>query len=111
MKTYIKRIDIDKPIKKKINIETILLIIFLIIIFTIPFIINQKKELPDGTLMSMNKFTKEILVKPPNSDNYYCVDKAGNVSYRDKNKKELFFIDSEGNDNFYQMHLSVFENY
>ena len=28
-----------------------------------------------------------------------------------RTKKELFFIDSAGNDNFYQMHLSIFENY
>jgi len=68
MKTYIKRIDIDKPIKKKINIETILFILFLIIIFTVPFFINQNKELPDGTLMSMNRFTKEISVKFPNNE-------------------------------------------
>lgn len=67
MKTYIKRIDIDKPIKKKINIETILLIIFLIIIFTIPFVINQKKELPDGTLMSRNRFNGQISIKLPNN--------------------------------------------
>lgn len=110
MKSHIKRIDIDKPIKKKINIEIILLTIFLIIIFTLPFIINQKKELPDGTLMSMNRFTKEINVKL-DSDNYYSVDKLGNVSYKDGNKKELFFINSKGNDNLYKTLLSVFKNY
>lgn len=110
MKTYIKEIHIDKPTKKKINIEIILLILFLIIIFTIPFIINQKKELPDGTSISMNRFTKEISVKL-DSDNYYFVDKSGNVSYKDGNKKELFFIDSEGNDNLYKTLLSVFKNY
>ncbi|MBA7546162.1 hypothetical protein ES705_38545 [subsurface metagenome] len=62
MKTYVKTIHIDKPIKKKINIETILLILFLIIIFTVPFIINQKKELPDGTLMSRNRFNGQISI-------------------------------------------------
>lgn len=65
IKTY-KRIDIEKPIKKRINIETLLLILFLIIIFTVPFIINQKKELPDGTLMSMNRFNGQISIKLPN---------------------------------------------
>ena len=100
MKTYIK----------KIHIEIILLIIFLIIIFTAPFIINQKKELPNGTLMSMNKFTKEISVKL-DSNNYYFVDKSGNVSYKDGNKKELFFIDSKGNDNLYKTLLSFFKNH
>ena len=52
---------------KKLNIETILLIVFLVIVFTIPFI-NQKKKLPNGTLMSMNRFTKQISVKLPNDE-------------------------------------------
>jgi len=110
MKTHIKRIDIDKPIKKKINIEIILLILFLIIIFTAPLYMYKKTELPDGTSMSMNKFTKEISVKL-DSNNYYFVDKSGNVSYKDGNKKELFFIDSKGNNNLYKTLLSVFNNY
>jgi len=56
---------IPRPI---IKIETLLLILFLIIIFTIPFIINQKKELPDGTLMSRNRFNGQISVKLPNDE-------------------------------------------
>jgi len=70
MKTYsnkISIIEIDKPSKKKISIETILLILFLIIIFTSPFIINQKKELPDGTLISRNRLTGEICIKMANN--------------------------------------------
>ncbi len=95
---------------KKVSPIILFILVILFFLIIIPIINNQKKELPDGTLMSMNRFTKEISVKL-DSNNYYFVDKSGNVSYKDRNKKEIFFIDSEGNDNFYQMHLSVFENY
>jgi len=65
-------IEIDKPEnKKKLNIETLLLILFLIIIFASPFIINQKKELPNGTLTSRNRLTGQVFVKPVWSDTYF----------------------------------------
>ena len=51
-----------------IKIEILLLILFLIIVFTVPFIINQKKELPNGTLMSRNRFNGQISVKFPNDE-------------------------------------------
>lgn len=50
------------------NIEFLLLILFLIIIFITPFIINQKKELPNGTLMSRNRFNGQISIKLPNDE-------------------------------------------
>ena len=50
---------------------------------------NQKKELPDGTLMSMNRFTREICIKTPNNE-FTCFQK---------------------NNPFYKEILSVFNNY
>ena len=98
-----------KTIKKVSRIFLFGLVILLVSLIFIS-INNQKKELPDGTLMSMNRFTKEISVKL-DSNNYYVVDKSGNVSYKDGNKKEIFFIDSKGNDSLYKTLLSVFKDY
>jgi len=58
MKTYIKRIS---------PIILFVLVILLFLIF-IPIINNQKKELPDGTLMSRNRFNGQISVKFPNNE-------------------------------------------
>ena len=58
MKTYVKEIY---PI-----ILFILVILFFLVF--IPIITNQKKELPDGTLMSRNKFNGQISVKFPNNE-------------------------------------------
>lgn len=107
----IKNIEINKPNRKKINIEFLLLILFLIIIFTAPFIINQKKELPDGTLMSMNRFNKQITVKPPDSNFYYVADPSGSISYRNcETNEEIGYIPPNFNDNLYKTCLPVFKN-
>ena len=65
-------IEIDKPEnKKKLNIETLIIIIVLILVITSPFYINEKTELPNGTLMSRNRLTGQVLVKPVWSDTYF----------------------------------------
>ena len=100
---------IPRPI---IKIETLLLILFLIFIFTVPFIINQKKELPNGTLMSMNRFNKQITVKLSGSNLYYIADPSGSVSYRNsETKEEIGYVPPNFNDNLYKTCLSVFKDY
>ena len=65
-------IEIDKPEnKKKLNIETLIIIIVLILVITSPFYINKKVELPNGTLMLRNRLTGQVLVKPVWSDTYF----------------------------------------
>ena len=53
---------------KKVSHTLILgLIIFLLFIF----FINEKSELPNGTLTSRNRLTGQVLVKPVWSDTYF----------------------------------------
>ena len=51
----------------------ITLLIFLFIYF-LPIISYQKKELPNGTLISMHRFTGEICIKMPNNE-FSCFQK------------------------------------
>jgi hypothetical protein len=61
-----------------------LLIIFLFIYF-VPILSYQKKELPNGILISMHRFTGEICVKMPNNE-FTCFQKD-NPFY-----KEMLFL-------------------
>jgi len=73
---------------------------------------NERKELPDGTLMSMNRFTKQITVKPSGSNLYYVADPSGSMSYRNcETNKEISYIPPNFNDNFYKTCLSVLKDY
>ena len=67
-------IEIDKPEnKKKLNIETLIIIIVLILVLASPFL-NQKKELPNGTLMMRNILNGQIGIKLPNNE-FTCFSK------------------------------------
>jgi len=81
MKTYIN-------IKRISPIILFVLVILLFLIF-IPIINNQKKELPDGTLMSRNRFNGQISIKLPNNE----------------------FTHFQTNNPFYKEILDVFNNY
>ena len=72
---------------------------------------NERKELPDGTLMSMNRFTKQITVKPFGSNIYYIADPSGSISYRNYQNKEVGSVPPNFNDNFYKTYLSTFKDY
>ena len=61
-------IEIDKlENKKKLNINTLIIIIILILVLASPFL-NQKKELPNGTLMMKNILNGQISIKLPNNE-------------------------------------------
>lgn len=79
MKTHIKKLS------KILLFGLAILFIFLIFIS----IINQNKELPDGTLISKNRLTGQIGVKRPNNE----------------------FTFFQRNSPFYKEILDVFNNY
>ena len=58
MKNFIKKVS------KILLFGLIILFIFFIFIF----LINEKVELPDGTLMSKNRFNGQISIKLPNNE-------------------------------------------
>lgn len=91
------------------------LITFLIIslfIYFLPILSYEKKELPDGTLMSMHRFNKQITVKPSDSNFYYIADPSGSISYRNyETNEEISYVPPNFNDNLYKTCLSVFKDY
>jgi len=53
-------------------IKTILIIVsIIVIIYFFPVIMNEKKELPNRTLISRNRLTGQVFVKPIWSDTYF----------------------------------------
>ena len=93
-------------------IKVILITIsLLIIVYFFPVIMNERIELTNGTLMSMNRLTKQITVKPSGSNLYYIADPSGSVSYRDYQNKEIGYVPPNFNDNLYKTCLSVLKDY
>ena len=108
---YFIKLIIEKDFKGIKNFLLTLFVIFLFIYF-IPILSYEKKELPNGTLMSMNRFTKQITVKPSGSNLYYIADLSGSVSYRNcETNKEIGYIPPNFNDNLYKTCLSVLKDY
>jgi len=101
MKTYVKIKDI----------LLIFLIIFLFIYF-VPIFTYQTKILSDGTIIKMNRFNKQISVKPFNSNLYYIADPSGSVSYRIcETNEEKYYVPPNFNDTLYKSYLSIFKNH
>ena len=56
---------------KKVSRTLILGLIIFLVCYLLIFFINEKTELPNGTLTSRNRLTGQILVKPVWSDTYF----------------------------------------
>ena len=56
---------------KKVSHTLILGLIIFLVCYILIFFINEKIELPNGTLTSRNRLTGQVLVKPIWSDNYF----------------------------------------
>jgi len=93
-------------------IKVILIVSLIIVIgYFFPVIMNEKTELPNGTLISMNRFSKLITIKPSGSNLYYVADSSGSISYRNYQNKEVGYVPPNFNDNFYKTYLSAFKNH
>ena len=57
-------------------IKVILIVSLIIVIgYFFPVIMNEKTKLPNGTLMSRNRFTGQISIKLPNDEiNHFSTD-------------------------------------
>jgi len=97
---------------KKVGKTLLLGLIILTLFFVWDNIHYQEKTLPDGTIMLRDRFNGTICVKPVDCYFYYCVDKAGNISYKDNiNNEELEYVNATNFSNFYEINLSVFKDY
>lgn len=84
-----RRLIIKRDFIEVRNILLILLIIFLCLYSAVTFT-EQKKTLPDGTIMGIHRLTKEIAFKPLGSNVYYIVTPSDYIIVRDvKSNEEL----------------------
>ena len=90
----------------------IVLLIISLFIYFLPVLSYQTKTLPDGTIMKMHRFNKQIAVKPSDSNLYYIADPSGSISYRScETNEEIGYVPPNFNDNLYKTCLSVFKDY
>ena len=108
MKTLIKRIDIDKPNKNKIDIGNLVIIIILILFITSPFYIYDKTELPNGTKISMHRLNKQISFRPLDSETFYIINPSGDVIIKDmETNEELYSFRSIIYKNIYEYYFNI----
>ncbi len=95
-------------IKKVGKVLLIGLIVVVVCGLIIPNITYQKKILPNGTMITMNRFNKQISFRRLNSNVFYIINLSGDVMVKDmKDNEELYSFSSIVYSNIYKHYFNI----